>query len=289
MSKSYCATLGMYDWPETRDAIDSLWQLLVVALRDAGLDIDATQTLDRDRAPMDIWLDPTLILGQTCGFPFIQHLAEKTRLLGTPDCTAPGCRAGHYVSWILARTDDPRNTLIEFAGSPVAINDLESQSGCNAFRLALSALVQGTHAGDAPFIQTAQSGFFSDVVLTGSHRKSLHAVASKRADVCAIDPVCLALAKEHDTDITRALKIIGKTPETPSLPLITALSTANLIDLHDLQLTLKKTMSCLPVELRQALHLDGLVLLEESQYRKIAALTDRAKQLDITDLCSPEN
>lgn len=289
MNNRYCASLSMYDWPETSDALDSLWQLLKQPLRDAGLDIDDTMTLDRERTQMDIWQDPDLLVSQTCGFPYLKYLRDKTTLLGTPVYSVPGCRDGHYVSWILARSNDSRNALPEFENTRVAVNDQDSQSGYNALRLALSDLSSRTHVDNIQFQLAAQSGFFSSVVISGAHRDSLRAVADERADVCAIDSICLALARRHEPDLVRQLKIIGQSPETPSLPLIMSRATANQIDLSALRLALKQALNNLPSQLQHTLHLSGMVFIDDAHYQRIFALTEMATRQGITRLARDQS
>ncbi|MBX2884735.1 MAG: PhnD/SsuA/transferrin family substrate-binding protein [Granulosicoccus sp.] len=284
-----CAALGMYDWPETRDHVDLLWQLLKKPLLNTGVEISDLLTLDRDRSQMDIWQDPGLVLGQTCGWPFTRYLQQKTTLLGTPDYTAPGCREGHYVSWILVRSDDPGSSLVDFADSRVAVNDRDSQSGYNAIRLALSVMLSEAQTQERKLLHSVKSGYFASVVYTGAHRNSLLAVAEGRADLCAVDPVCLALSRQHDASVIRKLKIIGKTPETPSLPLIASKSITRGIDVPELRLSLKQVLSDLPRDLQESLHLDGLTLLDETHYQKITQLTDRAIELGIDRIASDQS
>ncbi|MBT4405395.1 MAG: PhnD/SsuA/transferrin family substrate-binding protein, partial [Acidiferrobacteraceae bacterium] len=93
-------------------------------------------------------------------------------------------------------------------GKRVAINGADSYSGCLALKCAV-----------APF--TPGDGFFSEVLITGSHRESIRAVANGSADTAAIDCINWQLARRHDA-AAMSVDIIAHTPSRPGLPLITA-------------------------------------------------------------------
>ena len=62
---------------------------------------------------------------------------------------------------------------------------------------------------------------FDEVLATGAHWNSAHAVAEGHADIAAIDAVTWTLLTRHD-EIVNDLKVIADTPSTPALPFITA-------------------------------------------------------------------
>jgi ABC-type phosphate/phosphonate transport system substrate-binding protein len=195
------ASLPMYDRPETAMANDALW----TAIR-ARLPLDTPRILTRDGDPWDHWRAPGLILSQTCGCPYRTQLHGAVHLVGTPDHALPGCPPGHYNSVLIARRDDPRSALCDFASARFAFNEPLSQSGWAAPQ---------THA--------AGLGFAFDVpVQTGGHRVSARAVANGRADIAAIDALTWALIQRHDA-FAQDLRELARTAPTPGLPLITAL------------------------------------------------------------------
>jgi len=200
------AQLPMYDWPEIAKATDTLWG----AIRDAfnQRDIRVPTTLDRSLPREQAWLSKRLLLSQTCGLPLVQTLGKRVKVLGSfaYEGIAP---AGEYHSVIIARADNGKD-LASLQGKRAAINGADSYSGC----LALKCVV-------APF--TPGDGFFSEILVTGSHRESIRAVANGSADTAAIDCINWQLAKHHDA-AAKALDIIAHTPSRPGLPLITAAS-----------------------------------------------------------------
>lgn len=198
------AALQMYDWPEVRGRTDAFWAAVTQALRDEG--IAAPEQLSR---PVDLaatWRDPALLLGQSCGLPYVSGLCGEAVPVARPVYDAEGCGAGTYRSALVCRADE-NGPLEGFRGRVAAVNEYGSQSGCNALADAVRPL------GD---------GFFGEVLLTGAHRASALAVAAGQADIAAIDAVAWALFGEIEPAAHDRLAVLGWTPETPVLPFITA-------------------------------------------------------------------
>lgn len=201
------AALPMYDLPAVRWANDRLWDFLRDRLRARG--VAAPDALDRTTPLDEIWTRPDLLLAQTCGYPFASRLRGVVRVLGTPCYAAAGCEGPRYASWLVVRREEAASSLAELRGRVIAINSRDSQSGHHALRRALVAADQS-------------GAFAAGLVVTGSHRASLDAVATARADLCAIDCVTWALLRRYEPEVTAALRTIGLTPSAPGLPLVTA-------------------------------------------------------------------
>ena len=72
------------------------------------------------------------------------------------------------------------------------------------------------------FAPHARDGrFFSRAIETGGHLNSLAAVRKGLADVCAIDSVCVALARRYRPEALEGLVEIARSPAVPGLPWIT--------------------------------------------------------------------
>lgn len=237
------ASLPMYDWPEITAATDRFWDLIRQRLERNG--IDAPAALDRQGDPWTIWLDPALVLAQTCGMPYRTRLHGRVTLVGTPDYRLPDAAPGQYYSQIVVRRDET-GPLAAFKDRVLAYNDALSQSGW--------AAVQNLAAED---------GFaFSRLLLTGAHRASAEAVAEGRADLAAIDAVTWRLIRAYRPAIAERLQVLCRTAPTPALPLITALSR----DPAPIATAVRDAIEMLSAEDRAALGITGFVRIPSGAY-----------------------
>ena len=191
----------MYSRPELADAHDRYWSLLREALQEAGINSPEHLTVSRD--PFAEWLDPELVLSQTCGMPYRTRLHDQVSLVGTPDFGVEGCWPGYYNSVFVVRASDERTTLLQFAELTFAYNDDISQSGYAA-----------------PFHHVRPLGFwFESRLQTGDHAASAAAVADGSADIASLDAVSWRLLQNHDV-VADHLKVLEVTAPTPGLPYI---------------------------------------------------------------------
>jgi len=205
MDAALVAALPMYDFPWTADANDALWAALAGRLRRAG--IAAPDALTRDRAPEEVWRDPELLFGQTCGYPYVTALERRVALIATPSYGFEACEGAAHRSFIVARRGDARRALRDFRGARAALNARDSNTGMNLFRAALAPLAGGEK-------------FFASVEVTGSHAASLGAVVEGRADLAAIDCVTFALLRRGRAELTDAVEIVARSALAPGLPFI---------------------------------------------------------------------
>lgn len=208
------AALQMYDWQEVQNRTDRFWAGLQNALAARG--IDAPRDLARPDDISSVWAEPNLIIGQTCGLPYVSGRCGNAVLIGRPDYGIEWAYGGSYSSVLICRAED-RGDLSTFRGRRAAINDLGSQSGCNA----LADEIQRRKLEDG-------RPFFAEVVLSGAHRSSARQVADRKADVAAIDAVAWALFQELEPVRHARLRVIGQTRTMPALPFITSRENAHL-------------------------------------------------------------
>ncbi len=239
------ASLPMYDWPEVRDATDDFW----CAFRGhVGSDIPLSRG-ENHAAP---WRNPELLFSQTCGYPYTHEFKGKLAYVATPHYAVDGCDGPHYSSLILARTKAP---LAEFRGCKAAVNSLDSMSGMLALKLVFAPLAK-------------QGIFFSETVLTGGHIASLDAVRFGKADVCAIDAVCVALAKRYRPELLEGLVEIARSPLVAGLPFVTVIGNVDI---------LRRGLQCVfddPAfgQTRHQLLLGGFSILNRKHYDRILEL-----------------
>jgi ABC-type phosphate/phosphonate transport system substrate-binding protein len=203
------AGLPMYEFPWTASAHDEVWAWIGSYLRERGL--EAPHVLTRDIPLETFWRSPSLVFGQTCGYPYRHDLSGLVDLIATPVYAFEGCNGPRHCSFIVARKDDPRCGLAAFRGSRAAINGRDSNSGMNMFRAALAPIA-------------GARSFFAEVVVTGAHAASLAAVAGGMADIAAIDCVSYGLILLGRPEEVADVRVLARTPSTPSLPLIASLA-----------------------------------------------------------------
>lgn len=199
------AGLPMYDWPEIQPSTDAFWTRVAAGLERNG--ISAPPSLVRGCAPEALWSASDLLIGQTCGLPYVTGRCGEAALIGRPDYGLPGASGGHYASAIIMRRGDSERAP---GASTAAINGIGSQSGCHA--LADWAVGDGS----------AKAGLFASVLMSGAHRASAEAVARGQADIAAMDAVTWALLSTHAPDVAAVLEVVAWTRPMPALPYITA-------------------------------------------------------------------
>lgn len=252
------------------EAQQALWAFLRDHLRGAGL-TGVPGTLDVEMAHHDAWLDPRLLLAQTCGFPFVKHLRGRVRLVATPVYDAPGCEGPTMCSLIVTRQKDAPENLAACAGLRAAINETGSNSGYNLLRAAVAP-----HAGGKPF--------FAGVLVTGGHLASMEAVQAGRADVAAIDCITYDLLRRHAPDRLEGLVVLDRTPSGPNLPFITRLEASD-GEVTALRAALRAAIDSPHLaDARAILGLRDVVVLEEGAYDVLLAHEQAAIDAGYPDL-----
>lgn len=250
-SGSKAVSLPMYDWPEIREATDSLWRAIHEQLLSRG--INAPPMLDRSRSPEALWSNPDLLLSQTCGFPYANMLTDKVSLVATPAHAITGAGPGKYFSVLVTRKTQAPERLEELTGKRFAYNMQHSQSG---------------FAAPVRLLAGAGVASLREPLETGAHRASIRAVADGKADWAAIDAVTWELARRHEPAASD-LAVFATTPETPGLPLITSLSNADHAD--SIGDAFEAALSDLDTRLREALLITGLKRFKPEDYAPLAA------------------
>jgi ABC-type phosphate/phosphonate transport system substrate-binding protein len=273
------ASLPMYDADPV--AVGAWWHAIADALRAESV----AGVPDAIAWPDDLdahWRDPSLLLSQTCGYPFVTRLSDVVQVVGAFRYTAPGASGIQYRSALLAREGDAGLELADFRGRRVALNALDSYSGWHALRASLAALdgIGGdgrrdgdgdgrSHAHDDSPPPRDDGGFFRDRLVTGSHRASLIAVQASNADLAAIDCITLAGLRRHAPHLLAGLSIIGHTDPAPGLPLVTARRTSA-EDLAALRRALDAVShDPLLADVRDALFIGGFVAAPSSAWDRI--------------------
>lgn len=197
------ASLPMYARPELDAAHRRYWKLIRDGLASVGL--ESPLELSQQTEEFETWNDPTLVLSQTCGMPYRNSLYGKVTLIGAPDHGVEGCDPGWGRSAFVARRDDPRRSVEEFADSVFSYNQNHSQSGYSA-----------------PYQHVSELGFwFGQRYHSGQHLDSARAVVDRRADIASIDAVTWRFIERYEP-LAHDLKVIGHTKPNPGLPYISS-------------------------------------------------------------------
>jgi len=236
----------MYQRPELGDAHNRYWGLIRQHLDLAGVASPAELTIGADE--FETWLDPTLVLSQTCGMPYRTSLHGHVTLIGTPDVGLGGCEPGWGRSLFVVRRNDPRASVEDFADAVFAYNQDHSQSGYSA-----------------PYHHVAELGFwFERHHRSGQHLNSVRAVASGQADIAAIDAVSWRLFERYEPFVAE-LKTIDRTRPNPALPYISRVGASQEV-LFD---AVQRAIADLTPADRDALGLYGFVPIPAEVYLAI--------------------
>ncbi|NIR61539.1 MAG: PhnD/SsuA/transferrin family substrate-binding protein, partial [Gammaproteobacteria bacterium] len=104
--------------------------------------------------------------------------------------------------------DSPAASLADLRGYRCAFSRRDSHSGYNVLRASIAPLARG-------------GAFFSETLESGAHARSIALVASRRADVCAVDCVTHALMARHGPAALEGTRVLCATARAPGLPYVT--------------------------------------------------------------------
>ena len=246
------ASLGMYDAPSLHTANDQLWAATADRLDRLGLGHVPT-SLDRTRTLEEIWVDPDLLLAQTCGYPLVTRLKHRVRLVCTPLYVAEGCEGPRHRAAVIVRGDDPARSLRNLRGARCAVNEGTSNTGYNLLRQSVAEAAEGgAFLGSPPLV-------------TGSHAHSLAAVVAGRADFASVDGVTLAHLREDEPDLVSGIRVLCWTAATPTPPLITSLNTSP-DKVATLRRALTEALDDVGADTRRRLRLTGFTALSIDDY-----------------------
>jgi ABC-type phosphate/phosphonate transport system substrate-binding protein len=185
----------MYPFPHVRSHWDRLWTRIAAELPGAPVALAWERSLD------ELWREPALLVGVTCGWPLVTQL-PRLEVVGTFDPIVPWARVGRYRSVLVA--SKPRSIREwRITGAVVAVNGTDSLSGWVSLCVVW---------GGAP----------EQLLVTGAHLESLRAVARGDAQVASIDAVTFELAVENEPMTAGTVHVIGHGPLVPALPIVTA-------------------------------------------------------------------
>jgi ABC-type phosphate/phosphonate transport system substrate-binding protein len=260
----------MYDLPELREATDAWWIGLAQALRAEGVQ-GAPDELSRDVPIEEQWRSGDLLLSQTCGYPLIHELRAILQPVGTPCYAVAGCVGPTYSSVIVLHEGNAAASLGELRGSIAAVNRRDSHSGYNCLRAMIAPLAR-------------RRPFFSAVIETGAHARSIALVAAGGADVAAIDCVTYALMERYRPDSLRGTRRLGYTMRAPGLPYVTRVGAPPGL-VASIRAALRRAVAAPELrEAREALFIAGIDFLSLADYSPIRDIERSALDLGFDEL-----
>lgn len=216
---------------------------------------------------MTVWQDDRLLLGQTCGLPYMLGLKEVTSLIGTP-AYCIDCGAGSYFSVLIVALPNDAEQLSELKGARFGYSNAQSQSGFAAF----------LHRLQQPNVDDRVIAEYRE---TGSHRQSIEQVASGAVDIAAIDAVSWELAKRHEP-AAQQVRVIGRTTPTPGLPFITRKRPAS--EVRKIHMAVIDAMASLDEATREDLLLIGFAEMKDADYEILGTRYSQIPPAFIPDL-----
>lgn len=203
-------SLPMYALPEMEDANSAFLQALRQRLCIRGVD---TGTLASDHDDDVFSASAKPLFTQICGYPLFKLYRGRYRMLATPHYSMPGCSGPNHRAFFMVRADDPAERLEDLQGRVFGCNSPLSNSGMNLPRLSLARI-----AGGQPF--------FSSVIVTGAHIKSLEHLDRARIDLCSVDSVTWGFFRKFRPAAAERYRVLAETVPSPSLPFVTSIDTS---------------------------------------------------------------
>ena len=250
-------SLGMYI---TGLPLRQAWRALFNSARSINPEYHIPENIvfNSDRETL---LRKTTRIGHTCGYPLMTRYSTLLTPLCVPCFNAEGCEGSKYSSHFLVRRDSNINQLEDCRDHIAVINGLDSNSGMNVFRAAISEIHK-----DSPNLE-----FFKAVKISGSHVKSVDVLLAGEADIAAIDAVTLAFIKKDNPKLDNQLRTIAFSKKTTGLPFVTHIDQPFLtgIEITDV---LNSALNQIEPEVKQLLMIDHFETVEFQDYQSIVDL-----------------
>ena len=254
----------MYDMPEVRTALDSLWNGFAYNFQREGIR-DIPKDLVHDRPLNQLWNDPKVWFSQCCGYDLVNRFAGQLIPIATPHYGAPECKGSDYASVVVVREDYEADDVLKMRGDICVINGPESHSGMNALR---ALVAPSSHRGR----------FFSHIKVSGTHHDSLEMIKRGDADVAAIDCVTYALLKRYRPDALSGIRKLGRTHRAPGIPYVTRAMLAEDTVARMRVAVLRTFADPKLTTVRQALLLQDAHEVDLSEYKRITEFQELSAQ-----------
>ncbi|MFK7803568.1 MAG: phosphate/phosphite/phosphonate ABC transporter substrate-binding protein [Anaerolineae bacterium] len=147
-------------------------------------------------------------MGWICGLLYVEkvdHDKALLDLLAAPIFT--GTNKPIYTSHLIVPRNSQAQSLSDLQGKTHAINEFTSWSGNHLMRAQL-------------FEQGLSANFFSEIIVSGAHSKSVRMVAEGRADSAAIDHGVFDYVADTTPELIDQIRIIDQVGPSPAPPFV---------------------------------------------------------------------
>ncbi|MFT7583811.1 MAG: phosphonate transport system substrate-binding protein [Cellvibrionaceae bacterium] len=147
-------------------------------------------------------------MGWICGLLYVEKVdREKAplNLLVAPVFT--DTNEPIYTSHLIVPAGSSAKSLEDLRGKTHAINEFTSWSGNHLMRSYL-------------FDKGLTADFFSEIIVSGAHSKSIRMVAEQGADSAAIDHGVFDFVADTQPELTKGIRVIGQIGPSPSPPFV---------------------------------------------------------------------
>jgi phosphonate transport system substrate-binding protein len=168
----------------------------------------------------------------------------------------------YYYSYIITNKNSTINQLEDLKNRKFAFTDPESNTG------QLVPTFEILKMGEKP------EKFFSEIVYTGSHDKSIEAVAKKLVDGAAVDHLIWEYMNNQDSSLTSHTKIIARFGPFASPPFVTHPDCNKETKLKIKSVLLNMHLDPKGKEILKKILIDQFVVIHDSCYRSIRNMND---------------
>ena len=147
-------------------------------------------------------------IGWICGLLYVEKVDGENApldLLAAPIFT--GTDKPIYTSHLIVPAESEARSLTDLRGKTHAINELTSWSGNHLMRAQLHEM-------------GLSADFFSEIIVSGGHSKSMRMVAEGRADSAAIDHGVFDFVADRSPEIIKRIRIIDQVGPSPAPPFV---------------------------------------------------------------------
>jgi phosphonate transport system substrate-binding protein len=196
-------------------------------------------------------------LAFVCGGPYVAGKREfGMELLAAPEAYGKSV----YYSYIIVHKDSPLNSLKDLRGKSFAFTDPLSNTG----KLVPTAML--AMMGETP------ESFFSKLVFTKSHDKSINAVAAQIVDGAAVDSLIWEYANRKNPAFTSKTKIIIKSPPYGIPPVVVRPGLSPELKDRLRRIFLNAHSDTKGAEILREMMIDRFVLIDDRAYDSIREL-----------------